>query len=352
MTPSPPYFSTIATLCFTLCTVTVFSVSTAAQACPSNPETSGLYCPPFTSNPPFPFSSSPGCGHPSIEIKCSTPHSVISINNFSFSVLRYEPNSSSMSLSPHPPETKSKTSLTEIGNSSAIAPNLASYQLGFVGVPQSNGHFVPCNCINVFASCCFCCHCNFPQQKVGRHKYPFPSQSTFFLLCSPSKNCKLLQIILTRRAKLGTAGSDRCTWGKLNDGRIVAVKYLHKHHTTAAAGKAFSTKSFCNEILILSSIDHPNLVKLHGYCSDPRGLLLVYDYVPNGTLADHLHGTKSLYRNGSLTWQVRLDIALQTALAMEYLHFSVVPPIIHRDNRIKYIRREGYEDQSWRLWAL
>ncbi|CBI32036.3 unnamed protein product, partial [Vitis vinifera] len=95
-------------------------------------------------------------------------------------------------------------------------------------------------------------------------------------------------------------------------------------------GFAFSTKSFCNEILILSSIDHPNLVKLHGYCSDPRGLLLVYDYVPNGTLADHLHGPKSLYRKASLTWQVRIDIALQTAMAIEYLHFSVEPAIALR----------------------
>ncbi|KAK3223142.1 hypothetical protein Dsin_010167 [Dipteronia sinensis] len=130
------------------------------------------------------------------------------------------------------------------------------------------------------------------------------------------------------KRKIGDGGFGSVFLGQLLDGRIVAVKYLHtQHHTTA-----FSTKSFCNEILILSSINHPNLVKLHGYCSDPRGLLLVYDYVPNGTLADHLHGSKSLYGKGSsLTWQVRLDIALQTALAMEYLHFSVLPAIVHRD---------------------
>lgn len=133
------------------------------------------------------------------------------------------------------------------------------------------------------------------------------------------------------KRKIGDGGFGSVYLGQLNDGRIVAVKYLHKHNQTASAGTAFSTKSFCNEILILSSIDHPNLVKLHGYCSDPRGLILVYDYVPNGTLADHLHGPKSLYRKGSLTWQVRLDIALQTAMAMEYLHFSVLPPVVHRD---------------------
>lgn len=133
------------------------------------------------------------------------------------------------------------------------------------------------------------------------------------------------------KGKIGDGGFGSVFLGYLRDGRIVAVKYLHKHHHAAAAGRAFSTKSFCNEILILSSIDHPNLVKLHGYCSDPRGLLLVYDYVPNGTLADHLHGPKSSYRKASLTWQVRLDIALQTALALEYLHFAVHPAIVHRD---------------------
>lgn len=68
-------------------------------------------------------------------------------------------------------------------------------------------------------------------------------------------------------------------------------------------------------------------MKLHGYCSDPRGLLLVYEYVPNGTLSDHLH----VYKKQCLTWQVRIDIALQIASAIEYLHFSVVPPIVHRD---------------------
>lgn len=129
------------------------------------------------------------------------------------------------------------------------------------------------------------------------------------------------------KRKIGDGGFGSVYLGQLHDGRIVAVKYLHKHQ----GGKGFSTKSFCNEILILSSITHPNLVKLHGFCSDPRGLLLVFDYVPNGTLADHLHGTKNLFRKGSLSWSLRVDIAMQIAMAMEYLHFCVVPPVVHRD---------------------
>ncbi|KAI3987778.1 hypothetical protein MKX01_028512 [Papaver californicum] len=128
------------------------------------------------------------------------------------------------------------------------------------------------------------------------------------------------------KRKIGDGGFGSVFLGQLSDTRLVAVKKLHKLHSTTAA-----SKPFCNEILILSSINHPNLVKLHGYCSDPRGLLLVYDYVPNGTLADHLHGSNSLYRKGSLSWQVRVEVALQTAMAVEYLHFSVDPAIVHRD---------------------
>ncbi|KAI3845356.1 hypothetical protein MKX03_020835 [Papaver bracteatum] len=126
------------------------------------------------------------------------------------------------------------------------------------------------------------------------------------------------------RRKIGDGGFGSVYLGELYDGRIVAVKVLHRNPSA-------SMKSFCNEILILSSIDHPNLVKLHGYCSDPRGLLLVYDYVSNGTLADHLHGSKSLLKKGSLTWQVRVEVALQTAMALEYLHLEVEPAIVHRD---------------------
>lgn len=134
------------------------------------------------------------------------------------------------------------------------------------------------------------------------------------------------------KRKIGDGGFGSVYLGQLQDGRLVAVKHLHKQNSAADGGvKGFTAKSFCNEILILSSINHPNLVKLHGYCSDPRGLILVYDYVPNGTLAEHLHGKKSIYRKGALTWNARINIAVQTAMAIEYLHFSVVPPVVHRD---------------------
>ncbi|OVA09099.1 Protein kinase domain [Macleaya cordata] len=188
----------------------------------------------------------------------------------------------------------------------------------------------------------------FPAAKLARRKMEFviircrgmksivteEDPTTLFLhrycsanLLPPVFSFEELEIstnLFDSRRKIGDGGFGSVYLGQLYDGRIVAVKKLHRNPSA-------STKSFCNEILILSSIDHPNLVKLHGYCSDPRGLLLVYDYVSNGTLADHLHGSKSSLKKGSLTWQIRMEVALQTAMALEYLHFAVEPAIVHRD---------------------
>ncbi|XP_059315506.1 putative serine/threonine-protein kinase [Lycium ferocissimum] len=86
-------------------------------------------------------------------------------------------------------------------------------------------------------------------------------------------------------------------------------------------------QQFVNEIEILTRLRHNNLVTLYGCTSrQSRELLLVYDYVPNGTLADHLHGDRA--KDGSLTWPVRMNIAVETAGALAYLHAS---DVIHWD---------------------
>lgn len=82
-----------------------------------------------------------------------------------------------------------------------------------------------------------------------------------------------------------------------------------------------------NEVEILARLRHPNLVILYGCTSRlSHRLLLVYEYVPNGTVADHLHG--DLANPGSLPWSTRLNIAIETASALVYLHAS---DIVHRD---------------------
>ncbi|CAA0834722.1 Protein kinase superfamily protein [Striga hermonthica] len=463
MPPSPPSNTTAALL---LLLTTLFLPFLTAPATPHTcllpPET---LCPPFTSPPPYPFSFSAGCGHPSFQLHCPSPalSAAISVNNLTFSLLRYDSNSTSITLSPTPTPPSHRrrgcsptaATLADLNGSISFSgspfrvsdsscarlsalkpcpppnlPNCSRCPLECKLI-QNPIHLIP-DCgeastrhrddfhqqcrddvldyldiivlnkgIEVewdqdqdpyFSSCRACqarngtCGFNssepdkpflcLPVQARIRQKSPnriailiitslflvlLIALSIVFVVLHSRKrslpdaagedptavflryhrSASLLPPLFAYddldsstnhfdpKRKIGDGGFGSVYLGQLPDGSLVAVKHLHKHNSK----NGISTKSFCNEILILSSIHHPNLVRLHGYCSDPRGLLLVYDYVPNGTLADHLHGEKkkSPYRNGALSWPTRVDIACQTAMAVEYLHFSVVPPVIHRD---------------------
>uniref|UniRef100_A0A2N9HQJ6 Protein kinase domain-containing protein n=1 Tax=Fagus sylvatica TaxID=28930 RepID=A0A2N9HQJ6_FAGSY len=120
--------------------------------------------------------------------------------------------------------------------------------------------------------------------------------------------------------ELGDGGFGTVYYGKLRDGREVAVKRLYEHNCRRV-------EQFMNEIAILTRLRHSNLVSLYGCTSrHSRELLLVYEYVPNGTVADHLHG--ELAKPGALPLLTRMNIAIETATALVYLHAS---DIIHRD---------------------
>ncbi|KAL8218627.1 hypothetical protein R6Q57_022000 [Mikania cordata] len=120
--------------------------------------------------------------------------------------------------------------------------------------------------------------------------------------------------------ELGDGGFGTVYYGKLRDGREVAVKRLYEHNYKRV-------QQFMNEVEILTRLRHQNLVSLYGCTSRrSRELLLVYEYIPNGTVADHLHGDRA--KQSPLTWQTRVNIAVETASALVYLHAS---EIIHRD---------------------
>ncbi|KHN23761.1 Putative serine/threonine-protein kinase [Glycine soja] len=120
--------------------------------------------------------------------------------------------------------------------------------------------------------------------------------------------------------ELGEGGFGTVYFGKLRDGRSVAVKRLYENNFKRVA-------QFMNEIKILAKLVHPNLVKLYGCTSrHSRELLLVYEYIPNGTVADHLHGQRS--KPGKLPWHIRMKIAVETASALNFLHHK---DVIHRD---------------------
>ncbi|KNA11282.1 hypothetical protein SOVF_136640 [Spinacia oleracea] len=122
---------------------------------------------------------------------------------------------------------------------------------------------------------------------------------------------------------LGVGGFGEVFKGNLDDGTLAAIK-------RAKLGNTLGMDQVLNEVCILCQVNHRSLVRLLGCCLDLDQPVLVYEYVPNGTLYEHLHGR---YSNewGTLTWQRRLLIAKQTADGLAYLHFSAVPPIFHRD---------------------
>ncbi|KAL1207942.1 putative serine/threonine-protein kinase-like protein CCR3 [Cardamine amara subsp. amara] len=131
--------------------------------------------------------------------------------------------------------------------------------------------------------------------------------------------------------KIGSGSFGVVYRGKLNDGREVAIK----RGEVNAKMKKFQEKesAFDSEIAFLSRLHHKHLVRLVGYCEEREEKLLVYDYMKNGALYDHLHDKNNVEKHSSLinSWKMRIKIALDAARGIEYLHNYAVPPIIHRD---------------------
>ena len=109
--------------------------------------------------------------------------------------------------------------------------------------------------------------------------------------------------------------------GMLVDGRIVAVK-------RSKVVDEDKVEEFINEVVVLSQINHRNIVKLLGCCLETKVPILVYEFVPNGDLFKFLHGESDDYK---MTWEVRLHIAIEIAGALSYLHLAASFPIYHRD---------------------
>lgn len=113
----------------------------------------------------------------------------------------------------------------------------------------------------------------------------------------------------------------------LDDGRQVAIK---RAEVSSSLSKRHDDKghAFMNELEFLSRLNHKNLVRLLGFCEEDNELMLVYEYVENGSLHDHLH---TLDISNLRSWAARIKVALDSARGIEYLHVYAVPQIIHRD---------------------
>uniref|UniRef100_A0A2P2MWP3 non-specific serine/threonine protein kinase n=1 Tax=Rhizophora mucronata TaxID=61149 RepID=A0A2P2MWP3_RHIMU len=120
--------------------------------------------------------------------------------------------------------------------------------------------------------------------------------------------------------KLGEGGFGPVYKGKLNDGRVIAVKQLSM---VSHQGKS----QFVTEIAIISAVQHRNLVKLYGFCIEGDNRLLVYEYLENKSLDQALFRKKSL----NLDWAKRFDVCLGVARGLAYLHEESRIQIVHRD---------------------
>lgn len=134
---------------------------------------------------------------------------------------------------------------------------------------------------------------------------------------------------------IGSGGYGRVYKGSIDGGAItVAIKRLKSESRQGE-------NEFWTEIKMLSKVRHEHLVPLIGYCNEGKEMLLVYEYMPRGTLADHLYkiGRSGVY-NPPLSWGQRLKISVGAARGLYFLHKHRV---IHRDVKSSNI----LVDENW-----
>ncbi|XP_040992284.1 probable serine/threonine-protein kinase PBL5 [Juglans microcarpa x Juglans regia] len=134
---------------------------------------------------------------------------------------------------------------------------------------------------------------------------------------------------------LGEGGFGKVYKGHLDKiNQDVAIKQLDRNGCQGI-------REFVVEVLTLSPVDHPNLVKLIGFCAEGDQRLLVYEYMPLGSLENHLHDLPPGRK--VIDWNTRMKIAAGAARGLEYLHDKMKPAVIYRDLKCSNILLgEGY----------
>ncbi|XP_058091344.1 probable receptor-like protein kinase At1g49730 isoform X2 [Magnolia sinica] len=154
----------------------------------------------------------------------------------------------------------------------------------------------------------------FPQQPIRKCQ---EGPSSMFRRFSYRETKKATENFST---VIGRGGFGTVYKAQFSNGFVAAVKRMNK---VSEQGE----DEFCREMELLGRLHHRHLVALKGFCIEKHERFLMYEYMENGSLKDHLHPPEKT----PLSWQARIQIAIDVANALEYLHFYCDPPLCHRD---------------------
>ncbi|XP_031126960.1 putative receptor protein kinase ZmPK1 [Ipomoea triloba] len=164
----------------------------------------------------------------------------------------------------------------------------------------------------------------------SKHGIPASIENGYCVLSSQFRRftyAELKKATKNFKVELGRGGSGAVYKGVLVDGRAVAVKRL---------GDEFQgEEQFWAEMTTIGKINHMNLVRMWGFCAEGKHRLLVYEYVQNSSLDNHI------YTSNFLGWKERFEVALGTAKGLAYLHHECLEWVIHCDVKPENILLTG-----------
>uniref|UniRef100_A0A7N0V038 non-specific serine/threonine protein kinase n=1 Tax=Kalanchoe fedtschenkoi TaxID=63787 RepID=A0A7N0V038_KALFE len=168
-------------------------------------------------------------------------------------------------------------------------------------------------------------------EKITARPYLVPPSPSRFAVSPQIRRLNSVHMDLSQVAKatnnfsrslaVGEGGFGTVYRAQLPDGQFVAIKRAKKEHFESL------NPEFRSEVKVLARIEHRNLVKLLGYIESEDERIIITEYVPNGSLRKHLNGQ----RDRILDFNQRLEISIDVAHALTYLHLFAEKQIIHRD---------------------